>query len=253
MNHIFIQARIGSKRLPGKVLKKICGKSIIELIVERVSKVEHIDKIVIVTGPKEKNELLINEIKKLDVNYFCGSEENVLDRFYKASLEFKSDNIIRVTADCPLIDFNVINKGFSIFKQNNYDILSNNRIRTYPHGLEFEIFQSDALKIARNDNFSLYKNYEEFYDIFIPPTKYMLEKKKFRNFDLLNDINISHIRVTLDYIEDLELITKIYDMLYNKNLYFGLDEIVSLLENNPSLQKINQKYAKFDSSLRIEK
>lgn len=253
MNHVFIQARIGSKRLPGKVLKKICDKSVIELVVERARKVSDIDNIIIVTGPKEKNQLLLDESKGLGVDYFCGSEENVLDRFYRASVEFKSDNIVRITADCPLIDFNVINKGLHVFRLNEYDILSNNRIRTYPHGLEFEIFRSDILKNAWTDNLSLYKNYDEFHSTFIPPTKYMLEKKKFKNFDLLNNTNLSDIRVTLDYPEDLELITKIYETLYSKNPSFALDEIVLLLQNNPLLQTINQKYRKHESGLEIEK
>lgn len=253
MNHIFIQARMDSKRLPGKVLKKICGKSIIELIVERLRKVQDIDSIILVTGPKEKNESLIDEIERLSISYFCGSEENVLDRFYKASIEFKSNNIIRVTADCPLIDFNVINKGLSVFNKNDCDILSVNRKRTYPHGLDFEIFRSNALRKAWIDNFNAYKNYEEFYGVFIPPTKYMLEKKKFRNFDLINNTNLSHIRLTLDYPEDLELITKIYETLYNNQRYFGLDEIILLLQDKPSLLKINQKYIRLNSGLEIEK
>lgn len=253
MNHIFIQARIGSKRLPGKVLKKICGKSVIDLVVERARKVSDIDNIIIVTGLKEKNQLLIDEIKKLEVDYFCGSEENVLDRFYKASVEFKSDNIIRITADCPLIDFNVINKGLRIFGLNEYDVLSNNRIRTYPHGLEFEIFRSGVLKEAWTDNLSLYKSYDEFHDVFIPPTKYMLEKKKFRNFDLLNNTDLSNMRITLDYPEDLELVTRIYETLYDKNPSFALDEILLLLQKNPLLQTINQKYNKHESGLEIEK
>ena len=147
-NHVFIQAHLASKRLPGKVLKKICGKSIVELIVERAYNIKNIDEIILVTGSVDKNNTLVDEAKKIKISYYCGSEENVLDRFFQASKEFNSDRIIRITADCPLIDFNIINIGMSIFDRNNYDILSNNRRKTYPHGLNFEIFKQSALHNA---------------------------------------------------------------------------------------------------------
>ena len=107
--NVFIQARIGSTRLPGKVLKKIVNKTILELISERVSRIKNIQNVVITTGDVEKNLEVIKEAQRLHINYFAGSEENVLDRFYRASLQYPSDFIIRITADCPLIDFDLIN------------------------------------------------------------------------------------------------------------------------------------------------
>lgn len=253
MNHVYIQARIGSKRFPKKILKKILKKSIIELIIERVQRIENIDKIIVVTGPKEKNLELIKKVSQLGIEIFCGSEENVLDRFYKASNKYKSKNIIRITADCPLLDFNLINQGFKIFSEKNVDILSNVRNRTYPHGLDFEIFTNHALKIAWEDSFSQFKNYEKFRDTFIPPTKYMLEKKKFRKIDIENNENFSHIRITLDYKEDFELIKIIYETLYKNNSDFGLNEILSLFQKHPELLKINKKWIESETKLKIEK
>ena len=253
MNHVYIQARIGSKRFPKKILKEVCSKTIIELIIERVQKIKKIDKIIIVTGPKEKNLKLIEEVSKLGIEFFCGSENNILDRFYQASCKFKSKNIVRITADCPLLDFNLINYGLEIFPKKNVDILCNNRVRTFPHGLDFEIFTKHALKIAWENNLSQFENYEKFKSTFIPPTKYMLEKKKFKKFDLKNKENFSNIRITLDYKEDFELIKKIYEELYENNSNFGLNEIINLLEKYPELLIINKKWIENSSKLEIEK
>ena len=237
---VFLQARINSKRFPAKVLKKILGKTVIELIVERLRKIKRIDNIVLVTGPQEKNKLLIDEAKKLNLEYYCGSEENILDRMYKASLKINPDIIIRITSDCPLIDFNVINKGLDIFLKSQFDILNNNKVRTFPHGFDFEIFKNETLHMAWQDNRKKFKNKDEFYHTFITPAKYMFEEKKFKNYNLLNDKNLSNIRLTLDYPEDLELITKIFSSLYNKNQDFALEEILDLIKENPSLLDINK-------------
>ena len=242
MNHVFVQARLSSTRLPGKIMKKILNKTIIELVIERLYKVENIDKVVVVTGTKEKNLELINEIKRLGLDYFCGNEENVLDRFYKASNEFSPDNIIRVTADCPLIDFNIISRALETFAKSEYDILSNNRIKSYPHGFEFEIFKKEALHRAWNELSKKYAK-NEFEQIFVNPTQYMLQTQGFKNYDLVHTQNLSHLRLTLDYPEDLKLITLIYELLYHVNRYFTLNDILVLIQNNPSLLNINKRYA----------
>ena len=241
-NHIFLQARLKSKRFPNKVLKKICGKTIIELIVERLRKIKNIDDIILVTGPKESNTLLLEEAKRLDLKIFCGSEENVLDRFYKASKKFQSDIITRITADCPLIDFNVINEGYRIFHSGDYDVINIEQRRTFPDGFDFEIFKKDALHTSWQDNLAKFDNEEQFCSTFITPVKYMVETKKFKNFNLINDVDYSHIRLTLDYPEDLEFIKQIYEELYEKNQSFALKEILELLERKPELIEINRKY-----------
>ncbi len=250
---IFVQARLGSTRLPGKVLHKICGKSIIQIIFERLQKVQNIDDIFLVTGTKESNHLLVNESEKLNLKYFCGSEENVLDRFYKASNEFNSENIIRITADCPLIDFNILNHGLEIYEKINCDILSIVRKRTFPHGFDFEIFRRKSLEESWKDNLSKYSNETEFLNTFIPPTKYMLEKKKFKNYDLVNKEDLSHIRLTLDYPEDFIVISKIYETLYKKNKYFTMNDILNFLNNNKKILDLNRKYINLNHELDIEK
>lgn len=240
--HIYLQARIGSTRLPGKVLKKICGKSVLELIIERLKLVKNVEKIIIVTGPEDVNSSIIDEAKRLKVDYFCGNEQNILDRFYQTYQFFDSNVIIRVTGDCPLIDPNLINKGLEIFSRDHYDILSINRVRTFPHGFDFEIFTGEALKRSWMEVHHTYASDDDFCKSIIPPTTHMLRSQNFTNFDLINDDNLSNIRLTLDYQEDFELIAKIYEVLYKDGRYFGLSEILSLLKDRPELLKINQKH-----------
>ena len=242
--HIFLQARVGSTRLPGKILKKICGKTVFELLVERLKNVKA-NKIILATGSLEKNNLLVNEAKKLGIDYFCGPEENVLDRFYTCANHFQSDNIIRVTGDCPLIDYNVINKGVGIFDSNKYDILSIDRVHTFPHGFDFEIFTKDALIKSWDEILGHFHSKEEFSSKFMPPTINMLQSNQFNNYDLINDKNYASLRLTMDYEEDFQLINEIYSSLYTKNKSFAFDEILQLFNERPRLLDINKKFAQF--------
>jgi spore coat polysaccharide biosynthesis protein SpsF len=237
---IFLQARIGSERLQNKVLLKICSKSIIEFMVERLKTTNGVANIVLVTGPKEMNEPLVKEAKKLNIDFFCGSQDNILDRMYNASLSFKSDNIIRITADCPLIDPSII------------DVLSNVRIRTYPDGFDFEIIKQDALEKAWNIKRKEFEDNITFYGTFLSPTKYLLESNIFSHYDLINKENLSNIRLVLDYSEDYKLISKIAENLYFKNKFFDLSDIMEFLSDNTDLLEINKKFIKLDYGIKIE-
>ncbi|MFB5630904.1 MAG: cytidylyltransferase domain-containing protein [Nitrosopumilaceae archaeon] len=253
-NHIYIQARLCSKRLPNKVLKKILGKTILELMIERLYKVNNIDKIILTTGSKEENNELVNEAKRLKIDYYCGSEENILNRFYQASKKFNSDNIIRIMADSPLIDFHLINKGLEIFLTHDCDILSIDRKPSYPHGLNFQIFSRESLEKSWKDHFKNFNNIKKFENTFISPTIYMLEKKKFKNYDLVGLENTSHLRLTLDYEEDFTVIKKIYEGLYPQKKFFALDDVLNFLKNNPDILDINKKFHKESySNIKIEK
>lgn len=253
-NQIFIQARLGSTRLPQKVLLTVCGKSIIELIVERIRRVKNIDKIVLLTSKQKLNDQLEKEAKRLGIDCFRGSEENVLDRFYQASKEFKPDNIIRITGDSPLIEADLINQGLEIFQQGDYDIVSNVAKRTFPDGLDFEAFKAKALAVAWVDTFERFnKNKQEFNQTFINPTKELLEKKKFKSKTLLLKPSLAHIRLTLDYKEDLDVINKIYQNLYKQNEYFTFNDVLKFLNKNPDLLEINKQYVCLDYGLEIEK
>ncbi len=216
---LYIQARLHSRRLPQKVLLRIAGKSIFELLVERMERAQGVDEVVLVTGPKEKNFALVQEAERLGTPYFCGSEENVLDRFYQASLKFPSDAIIRITGDNPLMDPNIVSDAIMEFEKQKPDILQ--VVKNYPVGMGFEIFTNEALQKAWQEN-----SHEEQ---FVNPVAYMLESGEFKKVEMACSTDLSAVRVTIDTEEDFEKVKKIFETLYVKNPNFGLDDILKII------------------------
>lgn len=239
---IFLQARVRSSRLPGKALKTICGKTVTELIVERLKRVKGARSIILVTGPREENKALVAEAKRLNIPFFCGSEDNLLDRFYQASRAFPSDAIVRVTGDCPLVAAEVLEQGIAMLQEKKCDVVSNVRVRTFPDGMDFEAFKSSALQRA----------WEEQAGSAPSPTKRLLEDPAFTGEDVLHAPDLSRIRLTLDYAEDLRLIEEIYSVLYKEGEYFGLQEIVDFLLECPELLRINEKFIKLDYGIKTD-
>ena len=242
-NYFYVQARIESKRFPNKVLKKICNKSIIELISERIERLNKIGSIIVVTGEKNKNALLIDEVKKLGLDYFSGNDENILDRFYNASITYQSDNIIRITADNVLFDTKLIEKCYNIFMNNDYDFVSIVK-NQFPRGLGFEIFKQKALKTSWLESQKNFKSDIEFKTSFISPCVFMEENKQLKKYIFQNGVKYPKMRLTIDYPEDYEFVKAIYEKLYEKNNDFEFNDVLELINSNPSLLKINEQYNK---------
>lgn len=229
-----IQARIGSTRLPGKVLKKICDKTVLEHDVDRLKRVKNIDKIVIATTTLERDNAIVEEADRLGITYYRGSEEDVLERYYYAAKENKADIIVRVTSDCPLIDSVVTEKIIQYYLDNyeNYDYVSNTIDRTYPRGLDTEVFGFKALEKAFNEA----KSGRDKEHV----TPYIWDNSNlFRVAQYKNDIDYSDLRWTLDTIEDFKLINKIYSILYSKNNSFNMNDILRIYEQYSDLSSIN--------------
>lgn len=229
-----IQARVGSTRLPGKVLINIKGKTILNHVVDRVRQSTFIDDIVIATTTLQRDDLIVDEAKKINCKYFRGSESNVLDRYYQAATTNNSDIIIRITSDCPLIDPQIIDKMIQFYLKNDYgmvtNISQNNNDRTYPRGLDAEIFSYNLLELA-------VKNAKEDYQL-EHVTPYIYEN--YNNiYYYKNDIDYSKYRLTLDTEDDLKLIKEIYDRCYIDSNNFYLKEIIEVMEHNPQLYFLN--------------
>lgn len=232
-----VQARVGSTRLPGKILKKICGKTILHHEIDRLKKCKEIDEIVIATTDKEDDDKIVNEAKKLSVKYFRGSENDVLSRFYYAAKENNADIIVRVTSDCPCIDFEILDKMLIYFKdkykEKQVDYLSNTIKRTYPRGYDIEIFTFSALE---KSYINAEKEYEREH-----VTPYIYDKtNNFLKLSFENKDDYSNYRVTLDTIEDFIVIKNIFENLYYKNPYFKLNDVVQYLNNNLHIVDINK-------------
>ena len=236
---IFIQARLDSKRLPKKILKTILNKTVLEHIVIQSRKIKNIDNVILVTGSKEKNQLLIEKAQQIGIETFSGNDENILDRFYNASKKFNPTTIIRLTGDNPLIDYQIINHALEVFAENEPDILSVNRVHSFPKGINFEIFSLNALKKSWEQTVKNF-DHSEFSHKFINPVNNLLESPSFVNYDFISKKKYPEIRLTMDYKEDFEFISKIYEGINSKNI--TLDNIVDFLNKHPKTNEINSQY-----------
>lgn len=231
-----MQARVGSSRLPAKVLKKIAGKTVLEHDVDRLNRVKSIDEIVIATTIEERDYKIVDEANRLGVKFFRGSEDDVLSRYYFAAKENNADVVVRVTSDCPLLDSKVTDEIIRFYLENypRYDYVSNTLDRTYPRGLDTEVFSFKALEKA------FYEAKEDFQREHVTPFIWD-NNKEFLNYQFKQSEDNSNLRLTLDTEEDLKLITEVYSELYDDNNNFGLEEVTSLFKRRPELIDINKE------------
>lgn len=227
-----IQARMGSTRLPGKILKKVNGRPLLSYQIERLQQSNYINDLVIATTIDEKDDLIVEFCEKNNILSFRGSEEDVLARYYETAKAFKAEAIVRITSDCPIIDVQVVDKTIQYFIDNNFDYVSNTVERTYPRGLDTEIFTFAALEIAYNEAV-LERDREHV-------TAYFYTNPDiFKISNVRNAMDYSKYRWTVDTEEDFQLIKNIIEKLYIENPQFTLHDTVKLMEANPDWFYIN--------------
>ncbi len=228
MNIAIIQARLNSSRFPEKVIKKINENYIIEVIIKRLLKSKKLNKIIVAIPYGEKNKKLELLLKNLfpKINIIKGSEKNLVSRYVKASTNFNDEtNLIRITADCPLVDIDLLDKMILIFEKNNYDYLSNTLTPTFPDGLDIEIFKKKTLIEFSNKKLSKFEK-EHL-------TPYLKKNKKYKKYNLNNGIDLSHIRLTIDEYDDYFFIKKIFKY-FDNNIYVKFKDITKLINKEPS-------------------
>ncbi len=240
MNYIIVQARMGSTRLPGKVLKKVCGKTLLELQNERIQMVAGIDRIVIATTVAAGDDEIVQVCTKNGIDCFRGSENDVLDRYYQAACNLgckPEDTILRITADCPLIDPQVVTSVLQLYDEAGADYASNTDPPTYPDGLDVEVFsfavlartwQEAALPSEREHVTPYIRNHPEL----------------FTQVNLKNDIDLSNLRWTVDEPEDFELVRLIFENLCFLKRDFLMRDVLELLDKNPNYEKINRSFVR---------
>jgi spore coat polysaccharide biosynthesis protein SpsF len=239
-----IQARMGSTRLPGKVLLPILDKTVIEHIVERLSSVKQIDQVVVATSIERPDDDIAKLCGSRSIHCYRGSESDVLDRFYKTAVSVKAEIVIRITGDCPLIDPGVISKLIEYFKLNEYDhcgvaagagVAKDKQINRFPDGLDAEIFSMKVLAEAWHESVESIQREHVTPFLWQQPTRYRIGSLDSESGDF------GHQRWTLDNQEDFDLIAWIYEMLSpGKGSGFGMHDILSLLLEHPEKQKGNQ-------------
>ena len=233
-NAIILQARLGSKRLPGKVLKKINGKTILEYTIKRLKKTKLSKNIIVATTKREEDQKIIKVAKKTNCYTFRGSTNNVLNRYYEAALYYNVKNIVRICSDSPLIDPKIINEIYFFYLKNNYDYVSNKIFPTYPAGMGVEILNFQSLKKANKLTKNSYEKEHVTAYIYKRPKKFKIKnvglKKKLLNY-----------RIVLDYTEDFKLISNILKHFNKQRKDFTLKDIIKYIDRNPILKKINSR------------
>ena len=233
---ILVQARMGSSRLRGKVLKEVMDKPLLHYLIERLQRVELKEEIVITTTVNVEDEKIVDFCRFEKIPIFRGQSEDVLDRFYYAAQTFKADVIVRITADCPLSDPLIIDQVIKTYLDNypKYDYVSNSHMgRSYPVGMDVEVFSFKALEEAFHEATLPEEREHVTPFIYRRPTRY---HKKL----ISHQPDLSNFRLTVDTIEDFELINKLLEDIYPKKPNFTMDDIIHILQfDHPEWVKIN--------------
>ena len=229
-----IQARMGSTRLPGKVLKKAEGKTLLEHVVERVGRAKTLDKIIIATTESPNDDAIVDEAKKLGAEVFRGSEEDVLGRFCGAARKFSAKHVVRLTADCPLMDPEVVDEAVNFYLRSpeKYDYVCNVNPPTYPWGMDVEVFSTKALEKAQKET-KLPHEREHV-------TPYIRNHPEIFNIGNIEyKENFANLRLTVDGPEDLAVVGGVFNELYPKNKHFKLADILNLYGQKPGIFSAN--------------
>jgi len=229
-----IEARMSSSRLPGKVLLKANNITMLDHLIDRLNEVKKIDEIIIATTLKNCDDLIVDFSKRKEVKFFRGSEEDVMSRVIGAAKFCSADLIVEITGDCPIIDPNIIEQIINIYLANNVDYVSNATIRSYPDGMDTQVFSLDILEKS-------YKMTNDFLD------REHVTLHIRNNPDIFSSINViappeiynPDLGLTLDEEEDYLFIKNIIENLYDKNKFFTCLDIINYLKRNKSLLLIN--------------
>ena len=228
---------MGSTRLPGKVLRMLEGSSVLAHVIARVSGCPRVDRVVVATTDQPGDDAVALESRAWSADVFRGSEDDVLSRYYGAARATSADVVVRVTSDCPLFDGSLLTRMLAEFfgaagAQDQADYLSNTLIRSYPRGLDTEIFTFDALARAHREAGKLYQREHVTPYIWQNPQLFRL-----RNF--AGEQDLSHHRWTLDTEADWTLIQAVYSALGQEGRSFSTDDVLRLLTSRPELVRIN--------------
>jgi spore coat polysaccharide biosynthesis protein SpsF (cytidylyltransferase family) len=228
------QARYGSTRLQGKVLKEIQGMTLLDIHLERILQSKKITKLKIATTNEDKAEKIIEIATKHHIETYKGSIDDVLERFYFCLKNEKPDYVVRITSDCPLIDPMIIDKVISVCLSSDYDYVSNTLIPTYPDGMDVEVFKFSALEKAYNE--ATLKSDREHVTPYIWRNSSVKGGKLFSSFNVANKYDYSNYRLTVDTLEDFQVIRALIE---SNGINKGWKEYINFLDKNPNIKNLN--------------
>ena len=225
-----IQARMGSSRLPGKVLKLIDDKPLLFHVINQLKNCKQLKNIIVATTNLPEDDIIEEYVKKLNISYFRGHPTDVLDRFFQCAKFYSIKIIIRITADNPLIDPNIVDDAIEKFNNGNFDYLSTQRSKTFPNGTETEIFSFQSLEKAwLNAKKPSEREHVTSYFYNNPEIFYLGQ--------LTNSENLSHLRLTIDEENDLELVRILFSKIKKRPIL--ISDVIKVIKNEPELKKIN--------------
>ncbi|MFZ5981803.1 MAG: cytidylyltransferase domain-containing protein [Candidatus Zixiibacteriota bacterium] len=232
---VITQARTGSTRLPGKIFKEVLGKPLLEYHLERLREIKNAEAIVVATTDKSADDKVFNFCREKKINCFRGSEDDVLDRYYRTAGEYEAEAVVRVTSDCPLIDPEVVDGVIAAFLENagRFDYASNTLVRTYPRGLDCEIFPKTVLDEIHG--LTAEKTDREHVTAYI-----YRHPEKYRLLNVPRLLDVSHYRWTVDTADDFELVSRMLEALYPRKPEFRLEDCLQLFEQHPDWEAINR-------------
>ena len=226
-----IQARIGSTRLPGKVMQKIDNASILDYVINQVKFSKRIEKIIVATTNLTEDDVICEHLALQKIEFFRGSSEDVLDRYYQCAKKFAIDNIVRITADNPLIDPNIVDVVIDEYKNNKCDFATNTLHRTFPYGTEVEVFSFKSLEKTWKN--AKKPSEREHVTPFIrdPQNGFILINTEYQE-------DFSHLRYTVDRIEDLKLVKEIVKNIPARPVL--IQDVIELYKKRPEIFEINK-------------
>jgi len=226
-----IQARTGSTRLPGKVLKEVCGEPLLWHLIYRLKKSNTIENIVLATTTLDEDRILLDKASQWGVPAFAGSVNDLLDRYYQSAKEFGANPIIRITADCPLIDPVIVDQVVNEFiRLGDYDLVGTDE--TFPDGLDTSVFSFRAIEKAWQE--AKLPSEREHVGPYIIKYPELFKVKAISYYE-----NLSHMRWTVDEERDLIFIKEVFERLFKRGEMFYTEDVLRLLNKEPHLLTIN--------------
>ena len=229
MKLVILQARMSSSRLPGKVLKDVNGMPMIYWQLNRIAKAKSVNKIVVATSTDTSDNPLVDFLITQKIDFVRGSLNNVKERFDLALREFPADSFIRLTGDCPLVMPALIDDLANDFDEAEVDYLSNTIDPTFPDGLDIEIVATEAFKRLGPDGLSKAEMEHVTYGLYS-------RVGEFRIKNFVNTQDLSHLRWTVDYQEDLDFVRQVFKQFEGKETSFTYEELITHLRENPALK-----------------
>jgi spore coat polysaccharide biosynthesis protein SpsF len=228
-----VQARMNSTRLPGKVMLPILGSPMLARQLERLGRARHIDRLIVATTADPSDDPVAALAKDLSIGFYRGSIDDVLDRYFHAAAPHQPSHVVRLTADCPLADWELIDRTVQFALQGGFDYASNTLRPTWPDGLDVEVMTFAALDAAWREARSPVER--EHVTPFL-----VARPERFPHGSLEHDVDLSALRWTVDEARDYEFVSEVYEALYPDKPAFTTEDILTLMRDRPELKQLNE-------------